>query len=192
MRNISQPVMFDKFGKLISLCFLLALLGGCVSVFNEPSRKLTPHDTIIAGVDNSDEAFIDRRDGAVIRGLDADRTEYDYTAADVVEAVYFDSGSADLSAREFAKIRDVSKVFAKSNSAQILVVGHCDRFGFERDNFSLGKRRSEAVLTALASMGIGGKRVRVASLGSTEARRSARSTADGSFDRRCDIVACEP
>jgi outer membrane protein OmpA-like peptidoglycan-associated protein len=167
----------------ICLLGFLCLVGGCLSFDRAP----TPKDTVIQEFDDSDGHFLPSTK-FVAHGFDARRTEYDYTGADVVESVHFAFDDAKITPAERARIGGFAKIFARGNAPQILAVGHCDRFGTEQYNYTLGQRRAEAVRGALIAAGIDGGSVITASLGSSRARKDAASREDGAADRRCDIV----
>jgi outer membrane protein OmpA-like peptidoglycan-associated protein len=170
----------------LSLTFVLV---GCSSLSLSKKQPLSPQDTIIVENDRSDEYFIDGNNiNFVAHGFDIQRTEYNYTAADVFESIYFNFDSAIVSERERSKVVDMAKVFTKNASIKILVVGHCDKFGGEQYNLSLGKHRAEAVRDILVSLGIDKKRIVTASLGSSKANKNVSNKEAGISDRRSDIV----
>jgi outer membrane protein OmpA-like peptidoglycan-associated protein len=150
--------------------------------------KLTPGDTMVSGCNESDEYFINHDESFVAHGFDMEKTEYTYTAADIIESLHFEFDSAKISQKEHSKLLDVAKIFTKNKSWCVLVVGHCDKFGGEAYNYSLGQRRAEAARDVLISSGIEGSRIITASLGSSKANRTIQNKFDGEQDRRCDIV----
>jgi peptidoglycan-associated lipoprotein len=159
-------------------------LAGCVS----ESDTLSPNDTSPTKNSSSDEFFTYGKNRFIAYGFDSEKTEYDYTATDVVESLYFDFDSAKISAGELKKVESVAKIFKVNESLQILIVGNCDKFGAEKYNYSLGQRRAEAVLSALVTLNIDGSRIRTASLGSNKANMEVGSREEAFRDRRCDVV----
>jgi peptidoglycan-associated lipoprotein len=163
-------------------------------VFERDGSGLSPSDTVVSTEDCCDENFIGNGSRFIAHGFDDKKTEHSYTAADVLESLYFTFDSAKISAVEFAKVDDVAKIFAKDKSLNVLIVGNCDKFGAEKYNYSLGRRRAKAVRDVFISVGIKSDRIVTASLGSYKANKNARSREDGAHDRRCDVVlhrACD-
>jgi peptidoglycan-associated lipoprotein len=143
--------------------------------------------------DYSDEYFINENDRGngnsfVAHGFDVQKTEYNYTSADVLESIYFNFDSSKILKVEQMKLAEIAKIFVKDKSLSILVVGNCDRFGKEQYNNMLGKRRAEAIRDIFISLGIGEDRIITASLGSSKANKNVQRKEDGALDRRCDIV----
>ncbi|MDR1401653.1 MAG: OmpA family protein [Puniceicoccales bacterium] len=175
MRKIEKCALF--------LC-VVTMLGGCAS----NQSGLAPGDTVLADYNCSDECFIGDENHCVAYGFDSQKTEYNYTAADVIESLYFGFDSVKISGRELKKIESVAQILSKNKSLHIIVVGNCDKFGTEKYNYSLGKRRAEAVRDALASLGAGDDRITTASLGSRRANKDVGTKDKAVQDRRCDIV----
>jgi peptidoglycan-associated lipoprotein len=150
--------------------------------------SLTPESTIIELEDDLDEHFMGGDRKFVAHGFDEKKTEYSYTCADVLESAYFSFDSAKISAEERARIADIAEIFTKNKSLHVLLVGNCDRFGKEPYNYSLGKRRAEAVREIFIDSGVARGRIITASLGSCRAHEDVEMMEDGALDRRCDIV----
>jgi outer membrane protein OmpA-like peptidoglycan-associated protein len=184
--------MLDRYIRNICILGLIFAIAGCSSFDFSSNESLSPQDTIVTGKNCSDECFINRDDwegdNFVAHGFDAQKTEYNYTSADVLESVYFNFDSLKISKTELIKITEIAKVFIKDKTLCVLVVGNCDKFGKESYNNALGKRRAEAVQDVFVSLGIDKNRIITASLGSMKANKSVQHKEDCVFDRRCDIV----
>jgi peptidoglycan-associated lipoprotein len=185
--------MLSKYIRCICILSLIFSLAGCSYFDFSTNESLSPQDTIVTEKNCSDECFINTDDcnigdNFVAHGFDAQKTEYNYTAADVLESIYFNFDSSKILGAEQIKIAEIAKVFTKDKTLCMLVVGKCDRFGKESYNDALGKRRAEAVRDVFVSLGIDENRIITASLGSAEANKSVQRKEDGAFDRRCDIV----
>ncbi|MDR2777009.1 MAG: OmpA family protein [Puniceicoccales bacterium] len=184
--------MSDRYIRNICTLGLIFAIAGCSSFDFSTNESLSPQDTIVTEKNCSDECFINKDDeegnNFVAHGFDAQKTEYNYTAADVLESVYFSFDSSKILRAELIKIVEIAKVFIKDKTLCILVVGNCDKFGKESYNNALGKRRAEAVRDVFVSLGIDENRVITASLGSIKANKSVQHKADCALDRRCDIV----
>ncbi|MDR2432197.1 MAG: OmpA family protein [Puniceicoccales bacterium] len=185
--------MLDRYIKYICALSLIFALAGCSSFDCFTNESLSPQDTIVTEKNCSDECFINKDDGDngdnfVAHGFDSQKTEYNYTSADVLESVYFNFDSSKILRAEQIKVAEIAKVFIKDKTLCVLVVGNCDRFGKESYNNALGKRRAEAVRDIFVSLGIDENRIITASLGSVKANKSVRHKEDSALDRRCDIV----
>ncbi|MDR0693253.1 MAG: OmpA family protein [Puniceicoccales bacterium] len=184
--------MLDRYIRCICTLSLIFALAGCSSLDFSADKSLSPQDTIVREENCSDECFInkDDEDGGnfIAHGFDAQKTEYNYTSADVLESVYFNFDSSKVLRAEQIKIAEITKVFIKDKTLCVLVVGNCDKFGKESYNDALGKRRAEAVRDIFVSLGIDENRIITASLGSVKANKSVKHKEDGALDRRCDIV----
>lgn len=173
--------------KLYMLLFCAALLTGCQVTPKKGIARLSPSDTVVA-TDDSDEYFLNENCHYVARSFDDQKTEYNYTQADVLSSIYFDFDSSTLMLSYEQNVIDVSKILAKNPDISVLLVGHCDKFGKEQYNLRLGKLRSESIRDALLELGIEESRIKTASLGSSRADSKISQKTDGARDRRCDIV----
>ena len=180
--------MVCKFVRNFLLASCLACsLSGC-SIFNSDKGKaLSPSDTIV-GTEGDDEKFLNETRQYVANSFDDKKTEYNYTQSDVIEAIYFNFDDSNISREGVLKIQDVAKMVKKSSSLNILVVGNCDKFGTEKYNYNLGRRRADAVRDVFISAGIDKDRIVTASLGSCKANKEILNKSEGKNDRRCDIV----
>ncbi|MDR1457661.1 MAG: OmpA family protein [Puniceicoccales bacterium] len=189
--------MLDRYIRCICTLSLIFALAGCSFLDFSESKSLSPQDTIVTEKNCSDEYFIDKDDddsgdNFIAHGFDAQKTEYNYTSADVLESVYFNFDSSKILRAEQIKIAEIVQVFIKDKTLCVLVVGNCDKFGKESYNDALGKRRAEAVRDIFVSLGIDANRIITASLGSVKANKSVRHKEDSALDRRCDIVLHTP
>ncbi|MDR1433160.1 MAG: OmpA family protein [Puniceicoccales bacterium] len=167
---------------------LLCLLCGCAASPERVQRALSPSDTVACGCDCSDEHFIDVENRPAAKAFALQKTAYNYTHADVLESLCFVADSAKISPRQREKIVDIAALFAKNRSLRILLVGRYDEFGAEMDEYFLGQRRAEAVRDALIELGIDGKRITTASIGSRTDEKDATPMEGGESNMRCDIV----
>ncbi|MDR2738012.1 MAG: OmpA family protein [Puniceicoccales bacterium] len=185
--------MLNKFVNAVCFVSMMIMLTGCsLSVSRLFSRSngnsLTPKSTIIDIEDDIDECFTCSDCKFVAHGFDEQKTEYTYTCADVLESAYFGFDSANITPTERAKIRDIAKIFKKNKSSHVLLVGNCDKFGREQYNYSLGKRRADAVCNIFVESGVERSRITTASLGSCKAQEDVEVSEEAATDRRCDIV----
>jgi len=167
--------------------FLACSLSGC-SIFNfDKDKTLSPSDTIV-GTEGNDEKFLNETRQYVANSFDDKKTEYNYTQSDVIASIYFNFDDSSISNEGVLKIQNVAKMVKKSSPINILVVGNCDKFGTEKYNYNLGRRRADAVRDVFVSAGIDKDRVVTASLGSCKANKEILNKSEGKNDRRCDIV----
>ena len=120
------------------------------------------------------------------------RQEQDFSLAPLVEDaevilrnVFFESGSAALSAESEPELREVSAWLADNPGIRLEIGGHTDDVGSAKDNLTLSANRAEAVLEFLTAQGanrdqltaVGFGQTRPAVEGQTEAaRRQNRRT----------------
>ncbi|MDR2628790.1 MAG: OmpA family protein [Puniceicoccales bacterium] len=184
--------MLNRYVRNLCILGLIFTIAGCSSFDFSTNESLSPQDTIVTEKNCSDECFINKDDGKgdnfVAHGFDTQKTEYNYTSADVLEAVYFNFDSSKILQAELIKITEIAKVFIKDKTLCVLIVGNCDKFGKESYNDVLGKQRAEAVRDVFVFLGIDENRIITASLGSMKANKSVQHKEDSVLDRRCDIV----
>ncbi|MDR0679974.1 MAG: OmpA family protein [Puniceicoccales bacterium] len=111
-----------------------------------------------------------------------------YAKSDVVASIFFDFNRADVRERYAVKINEAAKFFANHRDLGVLVVGHCDHFGTNTYNSSLGHRRAENVKAKLIEAGLNENRITIISAGSERASEKSSDKTTTATDRRVDIV----
>jgi outer membrane protein OmpA-like peptidoglycan-associated protein len=105
-------------------------------------------------------------------------TPIDEPPAPMTASVYFETGSAELSA---AARKSLAELVAHAPAGDIVAEGHADARGSERLNEALSKDRALAVQHALIRLGIAPARIQVKFAGASE------SSSELWRDRRVDI-----
>jgi outer membrane protein OmpA-like peptidoglycan-associated protein len=90
--------------------------------------------------------------------------------------VFFDSGSARLSAQAELILDDAIRWLRDAGAERIWVGGYTDRVGSPSANLRLSRRRAEAVRDALVRRGFPASRIEIRALGETQ---MLVDTADG-------------
>ena len=102
--------------------------------------------------------------------------------------LFFDAGSARLSAHSLAILDNAARAIETLDARRIELVGHSDRVGSRRANLALSRRRAEAVKAALVERGVPAERLIVTALGED---RPLLETADDVAEpqnRRVELV----
>ncbi|RJP18258.1 MAG: HAMP domain-containing protein [Candidatus Abyssobacteria bacterium SURF_5] len=102
-------------------------------------------------------------------------------------SIYFEGSSAGLPADAHEEIEQIAKIMLNKRELMLVVEGHTDSIGAERDNYRLGRRRAEAVKDALVEAGIEEFRIQTISFG--ESRASAPETSEEglALNRRVEL-----
>ena len=106
----------------------------------------------------------------------------------VTYAITFETGKADLKPESMVEINRVAKLMKEHPDLEFEVQGHCDNTGSDKVNDPLSQRRAEAIVSALADLGISESRLTPVGKGSREPI-APNDTADGrAKNRRVEFV----
>ncbi|UCD56856.1 MAG: OmpA family protein [Candidatus Hydrogenedentota bacterium] len=102
-------------------------------------------------------------------------------------SIFFKGSSFELSEAAFEEVREIASIMREHPKLALIVEGHTDSTGSEKQNYRLGLRRAEAVKDALVKEGISQSRIQTISFG--EARAIAHETTeDGrAMNRRVEL-----
>ena len=78
----------------------------------------------------------------------------DETGKIAIENIYFDFGTATLSAESAPALDEMAKYLSANPEVGVYIVGHTDNVGSFEANLDLSRRRAEAVVDALSARGI--------------------------------------
>lgn len=102
--------------------------------------------------------------------------------------ILFAGSSASLSASQAAKLRQVATWMNANPSARVEVRGHTDNGLTASQREKLSRQRAQVVVTALEQLGIGGQRLVIRAMGSTDSAAN-NDTAEGrAKNRRVDFA----
>lgn len=165
----------------ISLVFITLLLSSC----NNDPLRLQPKDTI--GFNHNRPDWIENEEVYREEGLSFRESDSLANLNPPIASIYFDYDGSAISTPERTKIAEVAEYVKTHPEAQLLVVGHCDYFGTQEYNLSLGDKRSVSVKNFLSQVSGNKPNIRTLSRGSLDAKLHG-SKEDCQPDRRADII----
>ena len=114
--------------------------------------------------------------------------ETDY---ELLDAVLFDSGSADISHRAYGVIADIA-VEARNRPGPVIVEGHTDTVGSAESNLELSRMRAQHVADLLVHEGIPPRRTSIHGFGETHLAIPTGDQIDERRNRRVVIRILPP
>jgi outer membrane protein OmpA-like peptidoglycan-associated protein len=114
--------------------------------------------------------------------------ETDY---ELLDAVLFDSGSADISHRAFGVIADIA-VEARNRSGPVIVEGYTDTVGSAENNLELSRARAQHVADILVHEGVLPRRISIHGFGETYLAVPTPDQVDERRNRRVVIRILPP
>lgn len=114
---------------------------------------------------------------------------------DILEKVYFRTGSHRIRSRSFALLDNVASVITAHPEIKVIrVEGHTDSVGSERSNMRLSQRRAESVVRYLKKKGVSSDRLVAEGFGETQNLVPNTTKEERAQNRRVEfnIVADEP
>ncbi|WP_054149191.1 OmpA family protein [Rhizobium sp. AAP116] len=105
-----------------------------------------------------------------------------------LDNVYFDFGTATLSAEAAPAIAEMTKLLTSNPGLKVYIVGHTDWIGDAETNLSLSQKRAQAVMAALVSAGISKERLAAAGMGMLAPRASNQTEPGRAMNRRVELV----
>ena len=106
----------------------------------------------------------------------------------VTYAITFETGKADLRPESMVEINRVAKLMKENPDLEFEVQGHCDNTGSDRVNDPLSQKRAEAIVAALADLGISESRLTPVGKGSHEPVASNNTDEGRAKNRRVEFV----
>ncbi|MBQ3711909.1 MAG: OmpA family protein [Bacteroidales bacterium] len=106
----------------------------------------------------------------------------------VTYAITFETGKADLKPESLVEINRVAKLMQEYPDLEFEVQGHCDNTGSDKVNDPLSQQRAEAIVAALADLGISESRLTPVGKGSHEPVASNKTDEGRSKNRRVEFV----
>lgn len=106
----------------------------------------------------------------------------------IEQAFYFGTNSADIKVEGAQKLDKISNVLSKNPSIKhLLVTGHTDDTGTQRNNFKIGKRRAQAVQDYLLQHGKYPGTIEVKSFGEKNPAATNDTSEGRALNRRAEI-----
>jgi outer membrane protein OmpA-like peptidoglycan-associated protein len=103
--------------------------------------------------------------------------------------ITFATGSAILSARDKAIVKQVAAILTKAPDVRIRIQGDTDSSGPAAFNLMLSRSRANAVFTALRGLGVAPDRMTVVGYGETKPKVPNNSPENRAINRRVDFAA---
>ena len=128
--------------------------------------------------------------GQVVVDANAMAREIAATGRVALYGIYFDSGKADVKPESQAALAEIAKLMKQDAAIKLLVVGHTDTNGTFDYNIDLSRRRTQAVVQALASShGVNAARLKPWGVGYASPVATNRAEDGRAKNRRVELVA---
>jgi signal transduction histidine kinase len=101
--------------------------------------------------------------------------------------IFFKGSSSELPEAAVAEIGQIASIMRELPKLELIVEGHTDSTGSEKQNYRLGLKRAEAVKDALISKGIVPSRIQTISFGETRAIAPEASEEGRAMNRRVEL-----
>ncbi len=105
----------------------------------------------------------------------------------VFETIYFEYDKADPTPESLSALRKDFELMKDKSDARFLIEGHCDERGNAGYNFSLGRKRADAVRQYLVKLGVPSSSIAVISYGSDKPSVRGSSEEALARNRRAEI-----
>ena len=112
----------------------------------------------------------------------------EFAANPNLKDIHFDFDKYDIRPGD-AKILDANATWLKSNSALVLIEGHCDERGTNEYNLALGERRAKATMNYLVSQGVQAARITIISYGEERPLCTEHNEACWARNRRAHFLS---
>ena len=106
----------------------------------------------------------------------------------VTYAITFETGKAALKPESLVEISRMAKLMLEYPELEFEVQGHCDNTGSDKVNDPLSQKRAEAIVAALADLGISESRLTPVGKGSHEPIASNKTDEGRAKNRRVEFV----
>jgi peptidoglycan-associated lipoprotein len=107
---------------------------------------------------------------------------------ELLEKIYFDFDSAELSAAARDSLKKNHDLLKKNGSAKVQIEGHCDERGSDEYNLALGERRAKSAAKYLTTLGIKADRLSTISYGKEKPADPGHDEAAWAKNRRDEFV----
>jgi OOP family OmpA-OmpF porin len=105
-----------------------------------------------------------------------------------VEKIQFESGSSNLQAASVAILESVAKISGRCPDQQININGYTDSAGAAKANKALSKKRAEAVMDQLVSLGMNPARLNAEGFGESKPVASNKTEKGRAKNRRIELI----
>lgn len=102
-------------------------------------------------------------------------------------SILFEGSSNKLSASALKEIEQIASIMKEHRRLRLILEGHTDSTGSEKENYRLGLKRAEAVKEALVKGGIAASRIQTTSFGETRAIAPEVDEKNRALNRRVEL-----
>ncbi len=102
-------------------------------------------------------------------------------------SIFFKGNSYDISERAIGVIKEVASIMREHPDTELIVEGHTDSTGSEKQNYRAGLKRAEAVKSVLVSEGVKESRIETISFGETRPIAPETSEENKALNRRVEF-----
>lgn len=106
----------------------------------------------------------------------------------VLNNIFFETGSTALLPKSNYEIENIVQMMSANPMLKIIIVGHTDNVGNEKDNFRLSQERAKSVHDALVFKGIPADKIKYEGKGDTQPIADNTSEEGRSKNRRTELV----
>ena len=119
--------------------------------------------------------------------LDVFLTKIEKETKEVLENIFFDSGSAVLRKESDIELKKLKELLQKNTTLKVEISGHTDDIGNDLTNKELSKKRALAVVDFLKNEGIAADRILPIGYGETQPKVKNDSEANRQLNRRIEV-----
>ena len=102
-------------------------------------------------------------------------------------SILFEGSSNKLSEAALKEIEQIASIMKEHRKLRLILEGHTDSTGSEKQNYRLGLKRAEAVKEALAKVGVAASRIQTTSFGETRAIAPEVDEKNRALNRRVEL-----
>jgi outer membrane protein OmpA-like peptidoglycan-associated protein len=169
---------------------------GAEGVFTK-SVGVGPHEFVIQAEDRSPQKFTVRvaKDGTAVVEvvMKAAKTKLSAERIDILEKVFFETGSNVIKEESFELLREVATVLiANAQINKVRVAGHTDSRGDDDFNEKLSRRRAQAVVNKLIELEVSEDRLEAVGYGEAQPISPNGTKSGRAKNRRVEFVIIDP
>lgn len=148
-------------------------------IFNKEGKAIK-WITGYTGINEKDELI-----GTIRNALNENKTNYEKSA---LRNVYYDFGKSELRSESFVELDKLVSKLKTTMKGKIIITGHTDNFGEQKNNQKLSEERAEAIKNYLMSKGIDIHRIETKGMGSKKPIADNKTNKGREKNRRVEII----
>lgn len=119
--------------------------------------------------------------------LDIHMQKIEKDAVEVLQNIFFDSGSSVLRKESDIELNKLKDILSKNQTLKVEISGHTDDVGNDAFNLDLSKKRANSVVDFLVNAGIGKERINAKGFGETLPKVKNDSEENRQLNRRIEL-----